>query len=119
MVEAVSIGLGDRVVHQLQGCAAADDALFGPAVENNGKELSRALQAGKLAVVSRVDAAVDAVARGGEHRENIADHIELLGTRLAAGHIQLELLRFQRIKLFVYETLLGQKLFKGELTVTL
>jgi len=90
--QAVRIGLGDRVVHEIERGVAADEALLGPASQNVRKQALGRRQTGQLAVVAHVDAVGHAVLRLRQHGQNVGDQIQLGLARLASGHIQLEAL---------------------------
>ena len=88
-VEAVGIGGGDYIVHQIQRGVAASQNLIGGAAQNIGKILSGAAQAQNLTVVSGIHTVADETAVI-EHGQHIADNVQLLTAGLATGHVQLE-----------------------------
>ena len=90
--QAVSVGLGDRVVHELEARIAAGEDLRGLAAEDIGEQLTRALKPLEFAVVAGVHAAVHALLGTGQRGQDAADHVELLLARLAARHVELEAL---------------------------
>ena len=90
--QAVGVGLGDRVVHELEARIAAGEDLRGLAAEDIGEQLTRALKTLELAVVAGVHAAVHALLGAGQRGQKAADHVELLLARLAACHVELEAL---------------------------
>ena len=92
VLQAVRPGLGDEVIHEVQAGAAADEDLRGRHAQQLGKQALGRGNAGQLAVVAHVERAVEAVLRRLQHGQNAADHIELRTARLAAGHVQGELL---------------------------
>ena len=102
MEQTVRECLGNGVVHQRERGVAADEALLGLAAEDLGEQPLRRGQAGQLAVVAHVDTVGNIVFGGLENVHDIADHIELGAAGLAAGHIQLQLARFERVKLGLY-----------------
>ena len=90
--QAVGVGLGDRVVHELEARIAAGEDLRGPAAEDIGEQLTRALKTLELAVVAGVHAAVHALLGAGQRGQDAADKVKLLLARLAARHVELEAL---------------------------
>ena len=90
--QAVGVGLGDRVVHELEARIAAGEDLRGLAAEDIGEQLTRALKTLELAVVAGVHAAVHALLGAGQRGQDAADKVELLLARLAACHVELEAL---------------------------
>ena len=93
--QAVGIGLGDGVVHQVQAGVASYEAFLRPAAENIGKERFCARQPGKAAVVAHIHSVRAAVCRIGQDAQNPADEIQLFLSRLSAGHIQFQALGLQ------------------------
>ena len=90
--QAVGVGLGDRVVHELEARIAAGEDLRGLAAEDIGEQLTRALKTLELAVVAGVHAAVHALLGAGQRGQDAADKVELLLARLTARHVELEAL---------------------------
>ena len=96
--QAVRIGLGNGIVHQCQGRIAADEAFLRPASQQLRPEFLRAAQSGQLTVVAGVHTVHDAVLRRRQDSQNVGDHVQLRLARLAARHIQLQILLLQRLK---------------------
>ena len=99
VAQAVGVGLGNHVVHELEAGAAADEALLRGDAQDLGKELLCRRKAGQLAVVAGVDAvdlALGGVVDDGQH---VGGQVKLVGAGLAAGHIQGELFGAERVKL--------------------
>ena len=61
VLQAVGVGLGDQIVHQVQAGVAADEDLLRLRAEDLRKEPLGRGQTGQLAVVARVNASVHAV----------------------------------------------------------
>ena len=98
VAQAVGVGLGNHVVHELEAGAAADEALLGSNAQDLGKELLCRRKAGQLAVVAGVDAVDLAVGGVAEHGEDAGDQIQLLPAGLAPGHVELELHAAEAVK---------------------
>ena len=96
--QAVRISLGNGIVHQCQGRIAADEAFLRLAAQQLRPEFLRAAQAGQLAVVAGVHAVHDAVLRRRQDSQNVGYHVQLRLARLAARHVQLQILLLQRLK---------------------
>ena len=90
--QAMRPGLGDEVIHEVQAGTAADEDLRGRHAQQLGKQALGRGNAGQLAIVAHVERAVEAVLRRLQHGQNAADHVKLRAARLAAGHVQGELL---------------------------
>ena len=97
--KAVRIALADQIVHERQRRVAADEALLRFAAEYVRPVFLRFFEAGKLAVVAGVDAAGNAVLRGFEDAQDAGDEVKLLPAGLASCHVELQLLRLQRVEL--------------------
>ena len=93
MQQAVGVGLGHQVVHQVQAGVAADEDLLRLRAEELGEQPLGRRDAGQLAVVADVQSVVDAVGRIGQNGQQVADHVELLAAGLAARHVERKLLR--------------------------
>ena len=90
MQQTVGISLCNRIIHQGQAGGTADEAFFGLAAQNIGKERLCCRQAGQDAVVANIRSVHDTVGRVGQNRQNIADQVQLCFSRFAAGHVQLQ-----------------------------
>ena len=110
VLQAVGIGLGDGVVHQLQTGVAADEALLRLAAENIGKQALGSRQTGTFAVVAAFNAVGDKIGGLDQYIAHFRYHIQLILARLAAGHVQAQP---QRLLLFVI------RLDRGVLRLTL
>ena len=90
MEQAVGVGLGDGVVHQLQTGVAAHEHLLRPAAQDLREQPLGRRQAAELAVVAHVDTVGHVVLRLLHQAENIADQIQLRLAGLAPGHVQIQ-----------------------------
>ena len=97
--KTVRIALADQIVHERQRRVAADEALFALAAEHIRPVFLCFLEAGQFAVVAGVDAAGNAVLRGFEDAQDAGDEVKLLPAGLASCHVELQLLRLQRVEL--------------------
>ena len=88
--QAMGIGLGDGIVHQLQAGVAAHEHLLRPAAQDLREQPLGGGQATEFAVVTHVDAVGYVVFRLLHQAENIADQIQLRLTGLAPGHVQIQ-----------------------------
>ena len=88
MQEAVGIGLGNHFIHQGEAGVSPDQGLFRLAAQHVRPVPPGRRQAGQLPVVPGVDAVGDTLLRLLQHRENIADLIQLGLARFAPGHVQ-------------------------------
>ena len=102
MEQTVRECLGNGVVHQRERGVAADEALLGLAAEDLGEQPLRRGQPRQLAIIAYINTIGNIVFGGLENIHNIADHVKLCLAGLAAGHIQLQLARFERVKLGLY-----------------
>ena len=88
--QAVGVGLGDGVVHQLQAGVAAHEHLLRLTAQDLREQPLGGRQAGELAVVAHVDAVGHIVLRLLHQGEDVADQIQLGLAGLAPGHVQLQ-----------------------------
>ena len=90
--QAVGKSTGDDISHHIQRGSAADEDVFGFAVQNVCPVSTGRGKTCQFAVVSGIDAAVKAVFGGLKNSQHIADQIQLSLCGLAAGHVQIQLL---------------------------
>ena len=117
--QAMRPGLGDEVIHEVQAGTAADEDLRGRHAQQLGKQALGRGNAGQLAIVAHVERAVEAVLRRLQHGQNAADHVELRTARLAAGHVQGELLRLPGIVLLLQRGIFRAALRTGVVCIGL
>ena len=116
--QAMGIGLGDGIVHQLQAGVAAHEHLLTPAAQNLGKKLLGGRQTGHLAIVAHVNPTGEKILGLFHQVENhIGHHVQLGLSGLAPGHVQAQLLRLDGVKFFLQAGILRLPLFGGHLRI--
>ncbi len=82
--------LGHGVKHELEAGVAAHENLRGLAAQQLREQRTGGGDAGHLAVVPRLHAVDDVILGSFEYVENVRDHVQLLASRLAPGHVQIQ-----------------------------